>query len=41
MVWGKNLTNEFYLTNVNKYSDGEQRFAGMPVTYGVTLSYKY
>ncbi|WP_176594769.1 TonB-dependent receptor [Sphingobium sp. EM0848] len=41
MIWGKNITNEFYLTNINKYTDGIQRFMGRPATYGVTLSYKY
>ncbi len=41
MVWGKNITNEFYLININKYSDGEQRFTGRPVSYGITLAYKY
>jgi outer membrane receptor protein involved in Fe transport len=41
MVWGKNITNEFYLTNINKYTDGIQRFTGRPATYGVTLGYKF
>ena len=41
MVWGKNVTNTFYLTNISKYTDGIQRFAGMPVTYGASVSYKF
>ena len=41
MVWGKNITNEFYLTNINRYTDGIQRFTAKPVTYGITLGYKF
>jgi len=41
MLWGKNIANKFYLTNVPQYSDGIQRFMGMPATYGITVSFKY
>jgi iron complex outermembrane receptor protein len=41
MLWGKNITNRFYLTNVIHYTDGIQRFMGMPATYGVTVSFRY
>jgi outer membrane receptor protein involved in Fe transport len=41
MLWGKNITNRFYLVNVPKYADGIQRFMGMPATYGITVSFKY
>ena len=41
MVWGKNITNKFYLTNVIRYADGISRLAGMPATYGLTVSFKY
>jgi outer membrane receptor protein involved in Fe transport len=41
MLWGKNITNRFYLTNVIHYTDGIQRFMGMPATYGITVSYRY
>jgi iron complex outermembrane receptor protein len=41
MLWGKNITNRFYLTNVIRYADGISRLAGMPATYGVTVSFKY
>jgi iron complex outermembrane receptor protein len=41
MLWGKNITNRFYLVNVPKYADGIQRFMGMPATFGVTLAYRY
>jgi len=38
MLWGKNIFNTFYVTNVARYTDGIQRFVGMPATYGITLS---
>ena len=41
MLWGKNVTNRFYLTNITHYTDGIQRFMGMPATYGITVSYRY
>lgn len=41
MLWGKNVTNEFYITNVLQYTDGRSRYVGMPATYGMTLSYRY
>ena len=41
MFWGKNVTNEFYLTNRNFSYDGIIQFAGMPMTYGVTLAAKF
>ena len=42
MVWGKNVTNEFYVTNVtSSVVDGVARYAGRPATYGITLSFKY
>ena len=40
MVWGKNVFNKYYVTNANHYLDTTVRFAGMPATYGVTLSVK-
>jgi len=36
MVWGKNITNEFYITNRNDSFDGIAQWAGRPATYGVT-----
>ena len=38
MIWGKNVTNEFYITNRNYSFDGVAQYIGMPATYGVTLS---
>ena len=40
MVWGKNLFNKYYWTNVISSADSAARFAGMPTTFGVTLSVK-
>ena len=41
MLWGKNITNRFYLTNIIRYADGISRLAGMPATYGLTVSFRY
>ncbi|MES2493672.1 MAG: TonB-dependent receptor, partial [Pseudomonadota bacterium] len=40
MVWGKNMFNKYYWSNVISSADSAARFAGMPATYGVTLSFK-
>ncbi len=40
MLWGKNVFNKYYLTNVNHYLDTTVRFTGQPASYGVTLSIK-
>ncbi|MDB5575534.1 MAG: hypothetical protein JWR80_710 [Bradyrhizobium sp.] len=36
-----NLTNTYYFTNATRITDTTVRFAGMPRTYGATLSVKY
>lgn len=41
MLWGKNLTNEYHWTNVVAGHDTIVRYAARPVTYGITLGYKY
>jgi outer membrane receptor protein involved in Fe transport len=41
MVWGKNIFNEFYITNRNDSFDGIAQFIGRPVTYGVTVGAKF
>jgi outer membrane receptor protein involved in Fe transport len=38
-VWGRNVGNTFYATTINRDLDTTVRFAGMPATYGVTVSY--
>lgn len=40
MLWGKNIFNEYYVTNAAHYLDTTVRFVGMPATYGITLSIK-
>lgn len=40
MVWGRNIFNEYYVTNANHYLDTTVRFVGMPATYGITLTVK-
>jgi iron complex outermembrane receptor protein len=40
MAWGKNVFNEYYVTNAAHYLDTTVRFTGMPATYGVTFSIK-
>jgi outer membrane receptor protein involved in Fe transport len=38
-AWGRNVGNTFYATTINRDLDTTVRFAGMPATYGLTLSY--
>ncbi len=40
-LWGRNITNKFYLTSVTHVVDTVARVTGMPVTYGATLGYKF
>lgn len=41
-IWGKNVTNEYYWNNVVSVTgDNVIRFAAMPVTYGLTVGFKY
>lgn len=40
-AWVRNLTNTFYWTNVQDNLASISRFAGMPRTYGVQLSWRY
>lgn len=40
-LWGRNVTNKFYVTTVTHVVDTVARISGMPATYGVTLSYRY
>lgn len=40
-VWGRNVTNTWYWSNVQNPGDTLVRFTGMPVTYGITLNFKY
>ena len=40
-LWGKNVTNRYYITNVIEAEDAITRYTGMPATYGLTVSYRY
>jgi len=40
-LWGKNVANQFYVTNIVRSQDGIIRYTGMPATYGITVSYRY
>jgi iron complex outermembrane receptor protein len=40
-VWGRNVTNQYYWTAAYHVNDADIRYAGMPATYGFTLSYRY
>lgn len=40
-IWGKNIFNKYYWTNVIRVSDVIVRFPGMPATYGATVSFKF
>lgn len=41
MVWGKNVFNEYYWTNVIPSADSVARFAGRPATYGLTIGFNF
>jgi iron complex outermembrane recepter protein len=41
-LWGKNIFNRYYLINaINNGSDAVIRYAGMPATYGISVTYRY
>jgi iron complex outermembrane receptor protein len=40
-VWGRNVTNAWYWTAADHVNDVLLRYTGMPVTYGLTISYRY
>ncbi len=39
MVWGKNIFNRYYWTNVVTRADFSSRYAGKPATYGLTIGF--
>ncbi len=39
--WGRNVTNKHYWNQAQHVNDVLLRFTGMPVTYGITVSYRY
>jgi outer membrane receptor protein involved in Fe transport len=40
-IWGKNITNKYYWTNVVAGQDTIVRYAARPATYGVTIGYDF
>jgi outer membrane receptor protein involved in Fe transport len=40
-LWGRNVTDEYYWTNVSFAADSMVRFTGMPATYGVSVNYRF
>jgi outer membrane receptor protein involved in Fe transport len=40
-AWGKNVTNEYYWTNVVHTFDTIIRYTGRPALYGATVSYQF
>jgi outer membrane receptor protein involved in Fe transport len=40
-LWGKNIFNEYYWTNVIPANDSSARFAGRPATYGITFGFNF
>lgn len=40
-LWGRNVTDEYYWTNVAFAADSMVRFTGMPATYGVSVNYRF
>jgi iron complex outermembrane recepter protein len=40
-IYGKNIFNEYYASNVVRVADGVLRYAGMPATYGISASYRF
>ena len=39
-LWGRNLTDEYYITNANYLGEFAYRLAGDPLTYGIRLTVK-
>lgn len=40
-LYGRNILNEYYWNNVSAGGDTIRRYAGMPATYGLQLSYRF
>jgi iron complex outermembrane receptor protein len=40
-VFGNNITNAYYWTNVVRYADTISRFTGKPATYGISFAVKF
>jgi iron complex outermembrane receptor protein len=40
-IWGKNVFDKYYWNNTVYVFDDIVRYAGMPATYGITVSYRH
>jgi iron complex outermembrane recepter protein len=40
-VWGKNVTNKYYLTNAILVFDNDVRYAGRPAEFGFSAAYRF
>jgi outer membrane receptor protein involved in Fe transport len=40
-IWGRNVTNKFYVQNIITSFESISRYAGQPATYGVTFTHKF
>jgi len=40
-IWGKNVTNKYYWVSVAHLQDVVSRTTGMPVTYGISVGWRY
>ena len=40
-LYGRNITNAYYYTNLVRVIDTVRAYTGMPATYGVRLSFRY
>ncbi|HWA61935.1 MAG TPA: TonB-dependent receptor [Caulobacteraceae bacterium] len=40
-VWGRNVTNKWYWTSASHVNDVLLHYTGQPVTYGVSVSYRF
>jgi outer membrane receptor protein involved in Fe transport len=40
-AWGRNITNKYYWSHVDHVLDTITRSAGMPVTYGLSVSTRF
>lgn len=40
-VFGKNVTNKYYITNIFYQIDSVVKYSGMPATYGLSARYRY
>jgi iron complex outermembrane receptor protein len=40
-VFGRNITDEFYILNASTASDAIVRYVGRPATWGVTFGYRF